>query len=409
MIASRTAIRSARCVRASAIPRSTIRNARLNSTTPNISPEAKTAGSSGLVGGITGGALVFLAGYGYYHFSGAKTIVSTASQTKKQFEAAFSQVKDSAPEPSEALKWLRQTTSTYAVFIPGAKGYVDAAFNDLDAIHAKHADDVDQIVKEAYGELKEASKSGLSMETAQKSWEILEKHLRRISDLAVDSGKEILDNHPQLKEKVGGNWDQLQKMSDNYGPEAKKQVEETWDQVKDVLKGGFSAETISKVKKLVDEKVEQVKKLGDEAWKKGLEQAKPYLDKSPKVKELLEKNADALKQGNVGELYEKVKESVDSGNTDSIESYIKDAVDKTKDTAKKSSGGSGGLEQLFKMVPGGDKIGPKLSQLQGIAQEHGDEAEKILKDTFKDIQDVLQKKVDEAQKLADKAQKEAKK
>ena len=59
------------------------------------------------------------------------------------------------------------------------------------------------------------------------------------------------------------------------------------------------------------------------------------------------------------------------------------------------------------MIPGGGEILPKLSQLQQIAQEHGEDAEKIAKSTFEEIQQVLQRKVDEAQKLAKDASKKA--
>lgn len=136
----------------------------------------------------------------------------------------------------------------------------------------------------------------------------------------------------------------------------------------------------------------------------GQEQAKPYLDNSPKVKELVEKNASELKEGNVNELYGKIKEAVSSGNTENLENYIKSTADK----AKQAGSGGGGLESYLKMVPGGSEILPKLSQLQQIAQDHGEEAEKIAKSTFEEIQAVLQRKVGEAQDLAKNASEKAK-
>lgn len=39
-----------------------------------------------LTGGVVGGSLVFLAAYGYYHFSGAKTMVNSLHQTKSYFD-----------------------------------------------------------------------------------------------------------------------------------------------------------------------------------------------------------------------------------------------------------------------------------------------------------------------------------
>lgn len=314
-------------------------------------------------------------------------------------------MKQKAPEPNEALDWLRQTTTSYAAFIPGAKKYVDSAFDDIDAVQKKHGSKVQKIVSDAYSEIASATNEKGSMtEKAQKSWEILEKYLEQLSKLASESASDILDNHPELKEKVGGNLDQLKAMGDKYGPQAKKQVDETWDQISDIIKTGVSAETIEKIRKLIEEKTELVKKAGDDLWKKGMEQAKPLLDKSPQAKELIEKNADALKQGNVVQLYSAIKESVNSGNMDQLEKYVKDATEKTK-----QSGVGKEIQKYAKMIPGGDQILPKLSQLQEVAKKHGDEAEKILKETYKEIADVLSKRIEQTEKLADKAQKDAKK
>lgn len=331
----------------------------------------------------------------------AKTIVNAASSTKKQFNQITKSMQDAAPEPNELLKWFRQTATSYAAFIPGAKSYVDSAFNDLDTIEQKHRGEVNEIVTKAYSEMKAATKNGLSIETAQQTWEIVQKYLGQLADLASDSANEILDNHPQIKEKVGGNIDQLKGLANSYGPEAKKELDQTYSQIKDVLAGGIGVGTIEKIRQIVQEKTEKVKKLGDEAWKKGMEQAKPYLDKNPKIKEQIEKNADALKSGNISEFYEKIKE----GNAESIQSYIKDATEKAK------QGGSGmgkDLEKYVKMIPGGDKIFPKLMQLQEVAKKHGDEAEKILKETYDEIANVLQKRTEQAEKLAEKAKKDAK-
>lgn len=57
------------------------------------------------------------------------------------------------------------------------------------------------------------------------------------------------------------------------------------------------------------------------------------------------------------------------------------------------------------MVPGGGGIIPKLTQLQEIALQHGEEAKKIAKDTFEEIQDVLQRKLGQAEQLRQKAKK----
>ena len=332
--------------------------------------------------------------------------MNTARKTEDAFKNYGKQFKESSPDPNVALEWLRSTAKSYATFIPGATGFVDSAFDDLDAIRNKHGKEVDNIIKEAYTELKDVSQEGMSTAAAKKAWDILEKHLMRIGDLAGDAASDILNNHPALKEKVGGNIDQLKQMGDKYGPEAKKQVDETWDQIRDVIKSGVSTSTIPKIQSLVQEKMQKIQELGGKVWDQGMEKAKPYLDKSPEVKKLVEENKEKLKkQGNVQELYEKVKDAVQSGNTDPLKQYVQSTV---KNVGQSSGGGGGGLEKYLNMVPGGGEIIPKLTQLQHIAQEHGEEAEKIAKDTFKEIQDVLQRKVREAEGLAQKAGKNAK-
>jgi len=243
----------------------------------------------------------------------------------------------------------------------------------------------------------------VSLVTAHKTWDVIAKHMSRIGQLAGDASQQIMNNHPQLKEKVGGNIDKLKEYGDKYGPEAKKEVDRTWQQISDVVKTGVSASNIEKIKSIVQEKVDKLKKLGDEAWDKGMEQAKPYLDKNPQVKKLVEENADALKDGDVQQLYQRVKSAVEKGDSGDLESYIKSATNKVKEA------GLGDYEQYIKQIPGADQILPKLSQLQEAAQKHGDEAQNIFKSAMSEITEVLKKRGNEAAKLAEKAKEDSKK
>lgn len=328
----------------------------------------------------------------------------TFTAAKKRYAQAQSAVAQKTPEPNEALQWLKSTSLGYAAFIPGGKQYVNSAFADLEKIQEKHGDEVNKIVQRTYEDLKKESKKGLTIETAQGTWDVLEKALSDLADLARDSIGDILDNHPEIKEKVGGNWEQFKQLAESKGPEAKKEVDRTYNQIKDVLAGGVGVESINKIRKIVQEKTEQLQKLGEEAWKKGLEEAKPLLDKNPKVKEFIEKNADVLKKGNAAEVFEKVKNAASSGNTDDLQEYVKKASE-----AAKNSGFGKSIEQYAKYIPGGSEILPKLQKLQEVAKSRGDEAEKILKGAYKDVADVLQKRTEEAEKLAEKAGQDAKK
>lgn len=356
-----------------------------------------------MIGGIAGGALVFLGGYGWYHFSGAKTFVNTAHQTKSYFDKAFQKTKEAAPEPNQALQWLRDTTLSYAALIPGAKTYVNKAFDDLDKVQEKHGSEVDSIVKDAYNELKDASKDGASMQTVASAWEVLQKAMSRIASLAGDAADDILQNHPDLKEKVGGSLTELKKMGKEYGPEAQKKVDETWNQVQDIIKGGIGFGTVDKIRQLVQERSEDLKKFGDQAWQKGMEQAKPFLDKQPELKKMVEENKDKLLKGDLGQLWKQVQEATKSGNTDDLQKFVKDQVSK----AGGKAGGS--FDSLLSMIPGGSEIMPKLQQLQELSQKHGKDAERLMKEAMDDIQKVLKEKTEEGRKIAEKAKEDAKK
>lgn len=134
-----------------------------------------------------------------------------------------------------------------------------------------------------------------------------------------------------------------------------------------------------------------------------MEQAKPHLEKSPQVKDFVEKNKDALKGGNLSQLWEKVQDATKSGDVSDLENMVKDQVSH----AKESFGGKG-LEQYLKMIPGGEDVSGKLRQLYEVGEKHGDKAEQLLKEAFEEVKGVLEKKVNEGQKLADEAKKDAK-
>lgn len=396
---------------------SKVRIIRPYSSTTNSQSGNSSNFSPALTGGLIGGSVVFIGGYAFYHFSGAKSLIDTARQTRQYIDSASQKFKDSAPEPNEALEWLRQTSTSYVAFIPGAKGYVDSAFNDLDTIRGKHGDKVDKIIKDAYTELKDLSQDkGMTLESAEKAWAILQKHLKSIGDLAGDAASDVLDNHPEIKSKVGKDLDRLKQLGDRYGPEAQKQVDRTWEQIKDIIKSGISTETVSKIRSVIEEKKKVLEKLTTEAWNQGTDQLKPYLDKTPQIKALIEKNADKLKQGNVLELWDKVRESAKSGDSASIESYITSAVAQvtsstTNSSDSESAGGgiSNTVETYLKKIPGASDLVPKLTQLQQITEKHGKEAEGLLKETLQEVEDVLKRKMEEARGLVEKGKEAVKK
>lgn len=390
---SRTPRPAAECIRQQlrAQPKARFPNSRFQSSS---SGPASGGTNPALVGGVAGGAFAFVAGYSWYHFSGAKTLLNTSRQAQLYVDQAKQTIAEKTPEPSAAFNWFRDTARSYSAFIPGARRYVDTAFDDIDKIRGKHSEEFDQVVSDAYNELKEASKGGLSADTAFEAMNILQKHLNRLYELGSDAAEDIMDNHPQLKEKVGGNLNQLKEMGDAYGPQAKEEVNKVWQQISEILKQGASAESAEKITNLVQEKTDKLQKLRDEMWNKGMEEAKQYLEKNPKVKELVEDNAESLKNGDFGKLWDLAKDSASSGKTEDLEAYVKDKVNQAK------SGEFGNLDKLSQMVPGGSNIINQLQSLQDISQKKGKEAKNILEETTQEIQDVLKKRKEQVEKLA---------
>ncbi|KAL6230679.1 hypothetical protein BDW75DRAFT_221968 [Aspergillus navahoensis] len=403
---SRTSRPAARCAcRQLHAPRAS-RNVRFQSTSAESS--ASSGSSSALIGGVAGGAVAFGAGYAWYHFSGAKTAVRTVKETQDYANSVKQGLVKNAPEPDKVLQWLRETTTSYAAWIPGARGYIDTLFDDLETIKGKHGPEFDSIVKDAYAEMKDLSKKGgANADTAFQAMSILQKHLNRLLELSGDAAEDILNNHPQLKEKVGGGLDQLKEMGDAYGPQAKEEVNKTWEQISGIIKKGASLDAANQIRQLIQEKREKLQKLGDEAWSKGMEESKQYLDKNPKVKELVEKNADALKKGNFTELWGLIKDSASSGKTDDVEKYVKDKVGQAKDTAQ-SSGLNIDLDKWSSLIPGGSGVLSQLKDLQMVGEKKGKDAESVLKDTANELQEVLKKRKEQLEKLADEAKEESK-
>ncbi|KAL1301545.1 hypothetical protein AAFC00_005784 [Neodothiora populina] len=407
MIPARPLARSAlpRAIRSARAPRTQQARFQSSYSTGNAS-----ANSSHIGAGVAGGLAAAVALYGVYYITPAgqmsRKINKTAKEASQKYNEAAQMLQASTPNADQAIDSIKQFAYSYVGWIPGGRQYVDTAFKDFDTVRENHRDEADKLVNDAYRQFQDLAKSGLSMETASKAYDVLADLTKKVGELAGSAIDDILKNHPEAKEKFGGSVDQLKQMGEQYGPDAKKQVDETWKQVKEVMAGGFSVTTVTKAKKLIEEKVEQMKKLGDEAWSKGMEQAKPMLEKNPKIKDLIEKNTDALKSGNAKELFEKARSAVQNGEIRDFEEYINSTVEKAKSKGSQLTGGS--LDQYFKMIPSGGEIIPKLKNLSEIAEKHKEEGEKLFKETMDELKQVLDKKSKKAQEIVEKAKKEAK-
>lgn len=408
---ARTTARTAlpRAARAARAPR-TQQHIRYQSTNPAAGSTNAAGGGSHFAAGLAGGVAAASLIYGVYYVSPSgkllRGINKGSKEASKKYKEASQKLQEASPDADQAIDYIKKFCYSYVTWLPGGRQAVDAAFKDVETLRKNHRDEVNQIVNDGYRQFQDLAKKGdLSLETASRAFEILADLSKKLGSLAGDALTDILDNHPQVKEKFGGSIDQLKQMGDQYGPEAKKQVDETWKQVKDVMGGGLTAANFDKARRLVEEKVEQVKKLGDEAWKKGLEQAKPYLDKNPKVKELIEKNEDALKQGNASELFQEAKKAVDSGDLGNFEGYVNNAIDKAKSKGSQFASGTG-IEQYFNQIPNGSEILSRVQQLREVAEKHKGEGEQLLKETIDELKQVLEKKSQKAKEIVDKEKKQ---
>lgn len=259
---ARTALRTQRAARFNTT--SVRRNVRFQSS-------SSAAGGIGkhLPGGIIGGTAALAISYAYYHYSGASSAVAAAKQAKSYIDTATGGLKvqfdEKTPDTDQAIKTLRDAANKYAGFVPGGKAYVDSAFNDLDSIRKKHGPEVDGIIKETYSSLHQLSSQGLTADTAAEATQVLSKQFQRLLDLGKDAADDILAQHPQLKEKLGGSADKLKQLGERFGPEAKREIDDTWRNIQDIAKGGLNPENIDRIRKLVQEKVEKVQKMGREA------------------------------------------------------------------------------------------------------------------------------------------------
>lgn len=363
---------------------------------------------SGVAGGLATAAIL----YGFYSYSTvgktASSVNKTVAEVNKQIKTASDSLQKSTPNTDQAINYIKEFAYSYVGWIPGGRQYVDAAFKDFDTIHRKHRDEVDKIVKDTSDQIQDIAKAGVSMESAHKAMQVLSELGQKIADLTMDAASDVLGNHPEVKKKLGGSFDQLQSMSEEYGPEAQKQVEAFWKDIKGVFATGFSEQNVEKAKKLAEDKVKQISEMGDKAWKQALEQAKPYLDKSPKVKQLIEENSDTLKKVNPQDLFDKVRKAIDSDNVKDLEKYVWSVIEKKStgdEQAKDKDGGNDNKDSgfdfgLLSKVPNADQVLPKLQSLKETADKHKDSGEKLLKETMDELKKVLDQQADKAQELA---------
>lgn len=294
---------------------------------------------------------------------------------------------EKTPNPSQAISFIRTTTQQYASLVPGVKQYIDPVFEELDSLSESHGQEVNEILSRTYNELKETiSNGGLDKQTGEKVADIIKRRAVQLKDLAKDASSKVLDDNPQLKEKVGGSLDELKKYAKSYGPEAQKVVDETYQQIQDIVSEGMSPSAVSKAMSLVQQKRQQIMDMGskaaEKAWEQGSQQAQSYLDRSPELKKLFDEKKDDLKRlalgggistASIPQIFSKVRDVASSGDSsdsvDKLRQYL-DSTTKQGQSSLSSLGSNLGslqdssswegtlrvVQNYLKSIPGGEEV-----------------------------------------------------
>jgi ElaB/YqjD/DUF883 family membrane-anchored ribosome-binding protein len=263
----------------------------------------------------------------------------------------------------------------YLAYIPGAQ----MAFDEIDSIADSHGDELDAILSDAYGDLKDVlDKGGLDKQTAMAVADIAKRLARDLKDLSMDAGEKLLEENPKLKAAMECPVLQLKELGRSYGPEAQKIVDETYKQVKEIVNKGLSPEALDEASKLVEEKSAQIKEMGrkavEKAFEEGSQEVKRYLDRAPQVKKLLEENMEAIKEAalsgklsvsQIPQIFQKAKDATTAIDkktaVERLKRYLDDLTGKGKE--KKAEGGEH-LQRVarvtrdyVKSFPWGEEVG----------------------------------------------------
>merc|ERR1712000_508383 len=199
------------------------RNIRFQSTASSTS-STTTNLATGIGGGLLGAALFAWASSYTPTGRAASKVNSALTEATKKYNEATKTLQQKTPNADEAVSSIKQFAYSYVSWIPGGRQWVDKAFEDWEAIRKEHKEEADEIVNDAYKKFQDLSKSGLSLETASKAYEVLADLSKQVAELSGDAIGTIVDNHPQLKEKFGGNIEQLKSMGEKYGPRRRNRL-----------------------------------------------------------------------------------------------------------------------------------------------------------------------------------------
>ena len=245
-----------------------------------------------------------------------------AENRADQFRPNFREI---TPGPTdEVIRALRDVAEQLAAWIPGGKEYVEKCFGRLADIRKTHEMEVNNIARDTYEELRTVAtkKRSTSLDRVNETWYILSRRMDQLSRLAGDQAQQMLDHHPELRDELNGSLDRLRRLGDHLGPGAKKQVDETFDQMSSIVKQGVDATTGQQLRDLVNTKTKELAWRREKAWQTAQDQIQPLLERNPHVKAIFDQNLEILQRGRAKDVVEKLRQAVLSGSTGELERYI---------------------------------------------------------------------------------------
>jgi hypothetical protein len=300
-------------------------------------------------------------------------------------QVAKTKLAENTPNPSQALAYLRSVAKSYSAVIPGASSYVDSTFDGIDKLTETHGDEVNKIVSDAYNEIKDivSKQKTIDLETAIQVLNVIKKRGAELSKLAADIGSDalgpILDKHPEVKEALGGGWNEFKERAQQAGDKGQDALNEVTKSVQDIFKGGFSPEAIAKAKDTIQKKAKELQEMGQagakKTWDEAMRKGGPYLDKfPPQIKEAIQNNSSLLMTlggaGGAGQIWKMIQSGAEKAKDGKIDeetvNRVKDFIEKQVKSAKEkgskgaSSMGLGGVwasaQSFLGEIPDFDKV-----------------------------------------------------
>lgn len=362
-------------------------------------PSDSTRFGPAVTGACVGGGGVLLAWYlcdnyfapppRLYRIEQAKNHINSGPE---QFKVQFREI---TPGPTdEVIKALREVSDTYSAWIPSGREFVEKSFKDLESVREKHETEVNDVVRDTYEELRDVSaRKGTNLETVNAIWYILSQRLEELSSLAGDVAKQILESHPEMRDRLDGSFEQLRQLGDRLGPGAKREVDETFCEISNIVRQGTESDTVNRIDRLVKDKARHIKSRSEQAWYAAMEQMQPMLERNPQVKRIVDENMNTLRQARAKEVSEKIRQAVMSGSTGELERYVKDIGKKTLQQS------SGSLSNWLSRFPDGSGILPQLVVLKEATETRGTGAEQLAMETLGDVSKILEQRIRQAEGL----------